>query len=330
MKKIILAIIFVGSSLFSAIGDAGSQRVSFQVMIKVELIKEDNSMVTVLDGTKFIELKTTGTSTGLGTSLEAARPSDGSYKGVKYTVLKFKHKLKVVSGATTYYTTQKEVTNGASWDLSTDVNSYGYTTTLAPTGGYITTVIFPKVLTLASGSDASLVFVNQYLPNNVRYETNGNIESSTWIDETTKATGFLPAMPSKTLVFDVTYTKASNPTLTNTITVFLDASGDLIGAYQMRPENDKALNGSFFIQGSKSNNDYIFRFQEGNDSDDATDGDDYYDVSITLDCASSTYSNPVINEVVDGGAPVTAKPNNEAGYTLTTTGTVTCTNISIP
>jgi len=60
VEKILLALLFIGSSLFGAIGDAGSERVSFQAMIKVELIKEDNSTVTILDGTKFIELKTDG------------------------------------------------------------------------------------------------------------------------------------------------------------------------------------------------------------------------------------------------------------------------------
>ena len=329
MKKILLALFFIGSSLFGAIGDAGSQRESFQVMIKVELIKDDNSTVTILDGTKFLELKTTGNSTGLGASLESVRPENGTYKGVKYTVTKFKHKLKIVSSATTYYTTEKEVTNGASWDLSQNENDYGYTTTLTPTGGYITTVTFPKPLVLASGSDASLVFVNQYLPNSVRYETNGNIESSTWIDETTKATAFLPAIPTKSIVFDVNYAKASNPDLTNTITVFLDKDGDLIGAYQMRPDSNQALNGSSLLSGTKTNDNYTFKFQNGDDSNDGTDGDDYFDVNVTLHCTNSTYSGLIINEVIDGGTPATAKPNNQDGYTLTTNGSITCTDINI-
>jgi hypothetical protein len=329
MKKILLAILFIGSSLFGAIGDAGSERVSFQAMIKVELIKEDNSTVTILDGTKFIELKTDGNSSGLGASLEAVRPANGTYKGVKYTVTKFKHKLKIVSGNTTYYTTDKEVENGASWDLSTDENNYGYTTTLAPSGGYITTVTFPKPLVLEKGSDASLVWVNQYLPNNINYETNGNIENSKWIDETQKARGFLTAMPTKTIEFDIIYTKSSENNLTNTITVFLDKDNDLLGAFSMRPDTDKALNSSSLTSGSKVNNDYTFRFSNGNDSDDGTDGDDYYDLNITLNCTDSSYSNLVINEVIDGAAPTTAKPNNQDGYTLTTSGNIICTDINI-
>ena len=329
MKKILLALLFIGSSLFSAVGDAGSERVSFQAMIKVELIKDDNSTVTILDGTKFIELKTTGNSTGLGASLEAVRPENGTYKGVKYTVTKFKHKLKIVSGATTYYTTEKEVANHASWDLSQNESDYGYTTTLTPTGGYVTTVTFPKPLVLESGSGASLVFVNQYLPNNVRFETNGNIESSTWIDETTKATAILPAMPTQSIVFDVNYKKASNPDLTNTITVFLDKNGDLIGAYQMRPDTNKALNGSFLLGGTKTNDRYTLKFQNGNDSHDGIDGDDYYDVNVTLNCTNSTYSSLGVNEIVDGANPTIAKPNNQDDYTLTTNGSITCADISI-
>jgi len=329
VKKILISLLFIGCSLFGEIGDAGSQRESFQAMIKVELIKDDNSTVTILDGTKFIELKTDGNTTGLGASLDAVRPENGIYIGIKYTVTKFKHKLKIVSEGTTYYTTEKEVANGDSWDLSQDESDYGYTTTLAPSGGYITTVIFPKALTLESGSDASLVWINQYLPNNVRYETNDDIESSTWIDETTKVTAFLSAMPTNSIVFDINYTKDSNPTLTNTITIFLDKDDDLIGAYQMRPDSNQALNGSFLTSGFKRNNNYTFRFQNGNDSDDGINGDDYYDINVTLNCTDLQYSNLIINEVIDGGTPETAKPNNQDGYTLTTSGNIICSNINI-
>jgi len=328
VKKILLTLLFIGSSLFAGIGEAGSERVSFQAMIKVELIKDDNSTVTILDGKKFIELKTDGNTTGLGASLDAVRPADGTYIGVKYTVTKFKHKLKIVSGATTYYTTEKEVANGASWNLSQNESNYGYTTTLAPAGGYVTTVTFPKALVLASGSDSSLVFINKYM-SKVSYETNSNIESSTWIDEITQATSFLPTMPTKSIVFDVNYTKASNPDLTNTITVFLDKDSDLIGAYQMRPNSNKALNGSFLLGGVKTNDTYILKFQNGDDSNDGINGNDYYDMNVKLDCTNSTYTSLGINEIIGGTNPIIAKPNNQDGYTLTTSGSITCTDINI-
>lgn len=329
MKKILLALLLIGSNLLADIGENGSIRESFQALIKVELIKDDNTKVTILDGTKFIELKTTANTSGLASSLEAVRPDNGTYIGVEYTVTKFKHKIKVISAGTTYYTREKVVSNGDSWDLSTNVNDYGYTTSLAPAGGYVTTVTFPKPLVLEKGSDASLVWVNQYMPNQVRYETNGNIENSTWIDETTKATAFLPNMPTKTIVFDVTYTKALNPTLTNTITVFLDNKGDLIGAYEMRPDSNQALNGSFLLSATKIDNNYTFKFQNGNDSDDGTSGDDYYNINVTLNCTNVSYSSLSINEVIDGATPITVKPNNQDGYTLTTNGNINCTNISI-
>ena len=332
MKKILLAMMVLGSSLFAGnggIGEVGSVRESFQVKIKLDLIKEDNSTVTVLDGTKFLELKTDGSETGLAGELEANQPAAGKYMGMKSTVTAFKHKIKIVSGGTAYYTRDKEVGYGESWDLSTNVDDYGYTTTSAPTGGFVTTVMFPKPLTITNGSDASLVLVNQYVPNSVSYETNGNIENSFWIDEITKASAVLPATPAMSVEFDINYTKNGSPDLTNTVTAFLDSEGDLIGGNQMRPEN-KALNGSSLTAGTKTGSEYTLRFQNGDDSDDGIYGDDYYDINVTVDCDNSTYSNLVIKEVRDGGTPVTAQPSYQDGYSLTTSGVASCTAITIP
>jgi hypothetical protein len=327
LKKILLALLFIISSLFSDTGETGSKNESFQIMVKIELIKEDNSLVTILDGTNFIELKTDGNTTGLGESLEAVRPENGTYKGIKYTAYKFKQKAKIISAGTTYYTADVNITEGASYDLSSDIDNYGYTIVTLPND--VTTVTFPKKLVIADGSDSSIVWINKYVLNQVIYETSGTIESSTNIREIEEATAFLPAIPAKTVVFDVNYTKTSNPTLTNKITAFLDKDGDLIGAYQMRPDSNKALNGSELLQGSKTNNDYTFRFQNGDDSQDGTNGDDYFDVSLSLDCTNSTYSSLVINEIEDGGTPTTAKPNNQDGYTLSVSGSIACTDINI-
>jgi hypothetical protein len=331
VKKILLAMLFIGSSLLASIGDEGSKQESFQVMVKFELIKEDNSTVTILDGTEFLEVKSDLNTTGLGASLGAVRPANGNYKGIKYTVTKLKQKSKIVVGATTYYTKDKTIAEGDSFALgqTNDINSvsdYGYTTTTLPTD--VTTLIFPKILTLASGSDASIIWVQKYTPNKVIYETAGTVEASTNIREDEILFSILPAMPTKTIVFDVNYTKDSNPTLTNTITAFLDKEGDLIGAYQMKPESNKALNGSDLTQGTKINNDYSIRIQNHNDSGDGINGDDYYDINVTLNCTNSTYSSLIINETQDG-VSATALPNGQAGYTLTTSGNVICTDINI-
>ena len=326
MLKIIIALFFLGTSLFAALGEAGSMRESFQAMVKVELIKSDNSSVTILDGTKFIELKTDTNETGIGASLEANRPADGTYKEVKITVYKFKHKLKVVSGSTTYYTIEQEIANGVSWNLSTVESEYGYTTTNAPDGGYVTTVAFPKSLVLESSSDATLVWINQYLPNSLSYETSSTIAASTWIDETTKATAFLPALPSKVLFFVVSY-KDGSTTLTNGVTAFVDADGDLLGAYMARPDVNVALNGSFLTQGENNGNNFSFRFQNGNDNDDNIEGDDYYDINATLNCADSTYStysNLTVSEV-QNGTTATLLPS----YTLDENGDLNCTSLDI-
>lgn len=332
MRKILLALLFIGISLFGAgyswvLGEAGSKVESFQVMIKMDLIKEDNSTVTILDGSKFLEVKTDGNETGIGDTIEAIQPPDGKYIGVKFKVTKFKHKLKVVSAGTTYYTTKEEIASTSTWDLSTDSDDYGYTTTLAPQGGEVTTVFFPKTLIIESGSKASLIFINQYVPHRVIYETAGTVLASTWIGETSIVTTILPAIPSKSIAFDVRYSKAGETDMTNTITAFLDSKGDLIGAYMMRPEY-KALNGSFLLSGTKTGNDYTFKFQNGDDSRlDGIDGNDYYNVKVALNCNNSTFSDLDINVV---GGDTNADPSDD-GYSLAaTSGTVTCKTISIP
>lgn len=326
MKKFYLSIL-IATALFSGVGEITSKRESFQAQVKVELIKEDDSTVTILDGSKFIELKTIGTSTALAQELTANRPENGTYKGVKYTVNAFKHKIKLVAGGITYYTTTTTKNQDESWNLSQNDSDYGYTTTNAPSGGFVTNVTFPKPLVLSSGSDANLVFVNQYLPNNVKYETNGNVESSNWIDETTKATAFLPSMPTKIVSFDVIYSKSGTTNLTNTVTAFLDSENDLIGAYMMRPSDHSALNGSFMLSGTKTNDSYNLKFQNGDDSEDSIIGDDYYLVSGTLNCTNTTYSNLSVNEVSNGGTAT--EPNNLNSYSLTTTGSFSCANLNL-
>jgi len=333
MKKILLSILLIaGSSLSgnssSGIGEAGSKVDSLQVNAKIELIKTDDTTVTVLDGNEFLELKTDGDTTGVAEALEANRPPNGTYKGIILTVTKFKHKLKIVSGATTYYTTNKEVPNGKSWDLSTDEKDYGYTTELAVNGKTVTTVTFPKPLVLTAGQDANLVFVNQFDPS-VLYQTEGTIETLHWAGQIRKMTGVLPAQPTQSIVFDINYTDGTN-NLDNTVTAFLDDQGNLIGAHMMRPDN-QALNGSFLLGGSKTDNDYTFRFQNGDDNDDGINGDDYYDINATINCTNSNYLNLTIQEVQDGGDPKTAQPNNsnDSSYTLTTSGSATCTDLNI-
>ena len=57
MKKIILAILFIGNSLFANANyaDSGSE-IKTQYMMKLSLIKEDNSKVEILDGTKIFKI----------------------------------------------------------------------------------------------------------------------------------------------------------------------------------------------------------------------------------------------------------------------------------
>ena len=341
MKKLIAMTIglLISSNLFAIVSITG-ERESFQVMLKLELIRDDNTSVTILDGSKYVELKTDSNTTGIGTSLAAIRPDDGIYTKIKYTVYKFKHKLYVSDGVTTYYTTNKSIAMGESWALSPNINEYGYTETI-PATPLITEVILPKPLDIVSGSDASLVFINKYDNGfNIDYNSSLGIDQAIWVDEPTIATAFLPDIPAQTITFDLLYRDSNyNIVRQNTITLFLDENNALTGGYMMRPVN-AALNGSFLLQGTSTPSttssivSYFLSFQNGNDNDDNISGDDYYDINITIDCPSNTYVFVLgaipVDEFVDG-VSVGDKLITDNSLTLDPRNLdVKCNTISLP
>jgi hypothetical protein len=325
VKNILLAMLFIGNSLFANANyaDSGSE-IETQYMMKLSLIKEDNSKVEILDGTKYLKLQSDANVSGIGASLEAVRPSDGTYIGVEYSVPKFKKKIKLISANTTYYSKEFEKNSNDPYALSQNEQDYGYTTTILPTNS--TRLLFPKSLILKKGTDSSLFFTNQFTPNKVIYETMGTIENSSTIRSEELLSVFLPSLPKKKVTININYTKTNENNLTNTVILFLDSEDDLIGGFLARPLSNIALGGNDLLEGNKNSNDYTLKFKN---ADDSADDNDYFSISGTFDCTNSTYSSLVISEVKDGGTPSTAKPQNQDGYSLIESGNITCTDINI-
>jgi len=320
----IIIAIFINSSLFGIVNITG-ERESFQVMLKLELIRDDNSSVTLLDGTKYVELKADTNVTGIAASLNTVRPADGVYTKIIYTVYKYKHKLHINDGTTDYYTTDKIIAEGDSWALSSDINEYGYTITV-PATPIKTEIVLAKPLELVSGSNASLVFVNKY-DTGLGVDYNSTLDTATWISEPTVASSFLPAMPTKTLSFEIGYV-GSGDEVRNKITLFLDNKGELLGGYMMKL-SPAAFNGTYLTVGNRNGDDYILSFQDATDAADGVNGDDYYDVNITLDCTNSTYTNFTINVIVDNmnlGDVI----GEQAIYRAVSLGDLTCSDVIVP
>jgi hypothetical protein len=328
VKKILLALLFIGNSLFASanVGESGSKMEEWKFLLDYfKLIKSDNTEVSIISTPTWINLKTDGNTSGLGEELSAVRPDDGNYTKVKYSVSKLAIKAKVVNASTTYYTIDKTKTWNESFDLTTE--SSNYDTTIVDFGEADEEIVtFPKPLEIKAGSDASIVFINQFTPNKVVWESTGNIEASTTIKEDEVLSALLPEVPTKEIQIPVVYTKSGENNKTNTIKLLLDNENDLIGGYLARPLNDIALEGMDFSSGTQTGNSYDIKFQH---ADESSDENDYFHITGTFNCSDSTYSSLVINEVKDGGTPATAKPDNQDGYTLSTSGTITCTDINI-
>ena len=312
----------------------GNKRESFQAKISVDLIKTDNSIVNILDGTQFVELKTTFDATDFGEVLSGLTAPIGEYKGVTLTVSAFKHKLKIHpmdDYEPMFYTTDREVAYGEQWLLSTNSADYGYTTTLAPEGGFVFSTTFPKPLQITADGEANLIWINKFstivnyeFPDGIDENTEHNLSKINWADEATLIRAFLPDIPSKMLSYTIRYTQEGESVKENRVTYFLNSSNELIGAFMSRLPN-KALNGSNLILGNNNGNNYSIRFQDGNDSNDGINGNDYYDVNVTLDCEADN-PNRVTNISVEAHG-VASLPDD--GYTLNGAN-LSCTDISMP
>ena len=301
-------------------GDSGSLIDSFQVKVpKLELKKSDSTYVTVYSGNEYLETVGTGAGTFAG-MLKGTMPDAGTYTGLRLSIEAFKIKAKIVSGGTTYYTTAQTVAQSSIWPLSTTSASYDYIT-ISPVTSTGFTADFPTSLTVTAGNDVNLIWVNESsglvafdgdLPNGVTWATNESI-----------VTALLPGVPSKRIQFTLTASPRSN-----IITLLLDGSGNLLGGYCNRSSigyTQWAINGDYMKSGSlsavsNSGNTATFdvSFLDG-------DSSNYYKITGNYDCGTSTsgtYSSLVVTGV--GSTPYYVTDN----LTLTTTGSVTCSNIA--
>ncbi len=205
MKKIFL--LFLSTlCIFAFDTQSGSKVESLQLMLKVNLIKDDGSKFTILNGDKFLELKTKGNKTGLAGELESSNTEDGSYKGIEYTLVKGKIKAILIKDGVKYYTQNKEAREGEKLGLTTDASKYDYVTLIPPSNNS-KEVIFPKPLVISDNKDSSIVWVNQY-ENKVIYETKDDIDNilnAHQIENPQISRAFLPALPSKSMTFDVNW-----------------------------------------------------------------------------------------------------------------------------
>jgi len=243
-------------------GDTGSSMEGYKVKVdKLELTTDAGATwVTVYSGNEYLETVGTGTDSVAG-ALTGTMPSPGIYTGCKLTISNSKVKVKIVSGATTYYTTAQTVESVSPgtlesttpWPLSTSSADYDYIT-ISSTGDS-TITDFPTPLTITGNSDVNIVWAcercgivtyNGTLPDNVISSNEEDIVH-----------GILPAMPSKQIKLALTAPAdpahmPPYPALSNTITLLLDDSGNLLGGYCYSP-SDRALDAADLKGGSLSN-----------------------------------------------------------------------------
>jgi hypothetical protein len=291
----------------------------FKVKIdQVELTTDTGATwVTVYSGSEYLETVGIGTNSIAG-ALTGNLPPVGVYTGVRFTFSNFRIKVKIVSGATTYYTTAETIpyNTGVSWTLSTSLAAYDYITITSTGNSEITE--FPTSLTVTGNSSVNLVWTSElngiitcdgFLPNDV-----------TWAAEEDLVRAILPGMPSTQIQFPLTALSSTAPAMSNTITFLLDSSGNLLGGFCHRPA-DKAINGDILKSGSLSN--------VSNNGNTATfdvsfwdgDGVGWYRVTGSYDCGTGTSGTYASLAVTAGGAVTVGYL--DTGHALNTTGPVT-------
>lgn len=306
------------------VGDAGSSMEGFKVKIdKVELTTDTGATwVTVYSGGEYLETVGTGTNSIAG-ALAGSMPGPGVYNGSKLTVSNFKIKVKIVSGATSYYSTAQTLDgvgplttqSTTPWTLSISSTAYDYVTISTTSGSIVTE--FPTPLTVTGNSDVNLVWAFERC-GVVTY--NGLLPGSiTSAQEEDLIHGILPAMPSKQIQLALTAPAdipTPHPALSNTITLLLNDSGNLLGGYCYSP-SDRALDAADLKSGSLSN--------VSNGGNTATfdvsfwtgPATGYFQFTGSYDCGTST------SGTYSGLAVIGYSATTEYGCTLDPTGTVT-------
>ena len=333
MKRLILLLILMIGTIIGDtyhVGEAGSKVDSFQVKLKLDLIKEDNTTVNILDGSAYLEVKCSGSGPCVADAINTALPPNGKYIGVKFRVTGFKYKAKVVSGGVAYYTTHETVIHGHSWNLSTDAADYG-TTTLTYTAsdlahGESSIVHFGKPMIVSSGSDSTLMFIAKFMSNHIEYETNSDMSHVTRIAESEEALAIMPQLPKYRVTFDIVYNSLTGGTdRKNRFTIFLDENREVLGAFMQRIENS-ALNGSFFISATReSSTKYEFKIQNGDDSRDNIIGNDYYTIVADLNCNTHQYGDLSVATTTNSTTPYPVPDSTQ--FSLNHSGSLECIEI---
>ena len=315
MKKILLALFFIGSSLFGAVGDAGSSVDIDEIKLKVELIKDDNTTVTILDGTKYLKINGSSSSaTSIGQALAGVKPAVGTYTHVRWTPMGFRIKAKIISGAVTYYT--KDITvpedDTTSWELTQTEADYASTIITQGAVTHTVTVKFPTALIVSEDKAVDLFYINKFT-GDVYYS--GSLPDLTWVSNTMEAFGFIINTPVKIAQFDLIYDK-SGTDYKNKISLLFDENNNILGSHSSEGTGgaERALSGGFIKELNTTSTGYII----------TTEGEGFpqvvsFDFNIS-NC--SNYSNLTVDRWQSSNPDMT-------GGTLTTTGTTTCSDINI-
>jgi hypothetical protein len=324
MKKVLILLMLFSSMLFAVAmgmgeGEAGSKVESFQIDLKLTLIKKDGSKVVILDGSKFLEVKSASSLDSIADAIEIVNPQEGKYVAAEYVIKHFKFKLKIKKGGVLYYTKKDETVDPLSehWKFTTDSSKYGHLTINAVGDGEKVAIKFPKPLIIKKGSSSSIVMVNKFKKKvNYFYIGADDIDHITWAGELEEILALVPDMPKALVSFDLIYTNGVG-TKRNKIYMLFDGDDKLLGAYMMRPnETDRALNGTFAIESKQiGSNSFEIIFQDAMDSLDDIYGNDNYKLSFKLDKTTKKFSDLVIN--LSGATSI------PAGFSLVANGDAT-------
>jgi hypothetical protein len=252
MKKILLAILFIGNSLFGAVGEDGS-KVEFEEMKMIlKLIKDDNTTVTILDGSKYLRLNgQSETQTSIGQALEGVKPPSGTYTHIQWTPNGFRVKSKVKIGGVFYYTQNVEVPEDDTtpWQVTTDESKYDATTITTGAVTATVTVKFPTPLVIADNKAVELYAITKF-GSDVQYSsTDGSIDKIRQVEKEMTNFLFTSTAPAKKAYFVLEYLKDS-VTYKNGISLFFDENDKLIGAYSSEGVDgaDGAMHGGFVLE----------------------------------------------------------------------------------
>ena len=318
MKKILLLVMFMGSYLFATLGDVGSEVAIDEIKLKVELVKDDNTTVTILDGTEYLKLNgSSSSSTSIGQALAGTKPPAGTYTHIKWTPQGFRIKAKIVKSGVTYYT--KNITvpedDTTPWELTQDQVDYNSTTITQGAVTNTVTVEFPNPLVVTENKAIDLFYISKFTG---AVDYSQTLPDVTWISNTMEAFSFTINTPAKIAQFDLVYNKGGTD-YKNKISLLFDENDNLLGAHSSEGigSANRALSGGFIKKAVTTTNGYNI----------TTDGEGFpqvvsFDFNLSNCNNSTTYSNLTVDRWQSSNPDLT-------GGTLTTTGTVTCSDINI-